>query len=138
MRLSTARLTPTGTRAAHPDGMEEASLYLRLGGASGVEAVVRKLHQRLRADPDFAALTDGPRGDKLRDADTRFLTQVLSAPESITAEDASPVSASAVVRGHLRDALWLLGTSATLTQQIVDAVANANASRSPTSGNVAP
>jgi hypothetical protein len=110
--------------------VEETTLYLRLGGASGVDALVRKLHQRLRGDAELADLTDQLIDDRCHEADTRLLAQIIGA-DDVSALDTDLRNRGVllltpeVVRRHLRDALWLLGISTSLAEQVLEAVSRA-------------
>jgi hypothetical protein len=114
--------------------VEETSLSSRLGGATGVEALVRKLHQQFRGDPELAALTDQILDDRCRAADAKLLRQVLDR-HNVAGLDPDLMRRSTLFTApdlalrHLRDALWLQGTSAGLAEQVIDAVSAAQHDR---------
>ena len=109
-----------GARLAHTRGVDDASLFQRLGGADAVDTLVRMVHERALGDPELALLLDAAPADETRRADTHRLTRVLGGPEP--EGDAGLLGRSDEVVAHLRDALWLLGVSAPLAAEIVAAV----------------
>jgi hypothetical protein len=107
--------------------MKNATLFERLGGAVGVDAVVRALHARVEADPDVGALVDDIPSEDLRAADTRALTRILGSPSSNPADCHLGVLVTmpeAALR-HLRDTLWMLGASRALVEEVAAAVSAA-------------
>jgi len=99
--------------------VHEPTIYQRLGGASGIDAVVRTLHERVRADPDVADLVD-PRVRAA--ADARLLASALGGPGAIDEPDDALLADLVMTETHLRDALWLLGVSTALAAEVVSAV----------------
>jgi truncated hemoglobin YjbI len=103
--------------------VDEPTLYERLGGEVGAEAVVRALHERVQNDPDIADLLDRRTGAERHAGDARALAELLGGPSSgVAPEPDGLLSNPAVVERHLRDALWLLGVSTALATEIVAAV----------------
>jgi hypothetical protein len=107
--------------------MEHASLYQRIGGAAGVGAVVRALHQCVRADPNTAAHLDDQCGEDVVRADARALTLVLDGCDD-DGHTIAPwrfdvlLARRGVTVHHLRDALWLVGMSSVLVDEVTAAV----------------
>ena len=110
-------------------GMDQPSLYERIGGAAGVEAVVRALHRCAWGDPNSSVLTEEMRVSDIVDADVRALARVLDGEDD---DDGGTgiapwrfgvlLSRRGVVVSHLRDALWLLGMSSALVEEVTAAV----------------
>lgn len=99
------------------------SLYQRIGGAAGIDAVVHAFHQRVRNDPDIAASIDELRIRDIEDADAHVLTRALrGTPRD---DRACLLVRRDVVDRHLRDALWLLGMSHALIDDVITAVVEA-------------
>lgn len=105
--------------------MYEPSLYERIGGIAGVEAIVRAVHQRIRSDPDIPVVLDDIRSHNMLQADVRLLTDALRGRASRDPRRGGVLTQYDVATRHLRDSLWLLGTSQALAEQITDAVLGA-------------
>jgi hypothetical protein len=108
-------------------GMEQPSLYQRIGGAAGVEAVVRTLHQCVQGDPNTFAEVEKLRfPDMVRDA--QALARVLDGLDDDDDDGIASwrfgvlLSRPGVSVRHLRDALWLLGMSSELIDEVTAAV----------------
>jgi hypothetical protein len=95
-------------------------LFERIGGAAGVRAAVRALHERADADPADRSPGHDRATTRRLAVDEAALTAVLEGRECVDAP-ASFLARSSMVR-HLHDALWLLGTPATLVDEVVVAV----------------
>jgi hypothetical protein len=106
----------------------QPTLYQRIGGIVGVEAVVHALHRRVEADPDLAAQLDPtPRAD-LVDRDILWLACVLDGGDRPCHSRAVAVLPAPWWWGgqrHLRDALWMLGVSSALVDEVAGAVFSA-------------
>ena len=105
--------------------MYEPSLYECIGGIAGVEAVVRSVHQRVRSDPDIPAVIDERRHRALVQADVRLLTDALRGRARRDPRGGGVLSQHDIAARHLPDALWLLGTSQALVEEITGAVLGA-------------
>jgi len=103
----------------------EPSLYERVGGIAGVEAIARAVHQRIRSDPDIPVVLDDIRSRNMLQADVRLLTDALRGRLSRDPRRGGVLVQYDVATRHLRDALWLLGTSQELVDEITDAVLGA-------------
>ena len=103
--------------------MGDPTLYERLGGAVGVDAVVQVLQQQIDADPALAPVLDGERVDERHRADVVVLTCILGGAATAEAGQTPGllVAGNDVVR-NLRDALWLLGVSRPLVDEVIAAV----------------
>ena len=100
----------------------EPSLYERIGGVVGVEAVVRALHERVRSDPDIPVVLDETRDRETMHADVRLLTDALRGRRRRDPRRGAVLAEDDIAARHLRDALWLLGTSRALVEEITSAV----------------
>jgi hypothetical protein len=111
-------------RAVDQTGSPHASLFSRLGGREAVEAVVRFLHDRIVDNLAVDAARDG-HAHEIRRADVAGLTALIGGPVSEKEPGLGVLdwAAPEVVAG-LRDALWFLGVSTPLTEEITDAVRN--------------
>lgn len=124
--------------------MDHPTLYERLGGAVGIDAVVRAVHDRLLSDPDHPTTAGRAGTDAAVLADIAVLARLLGGPWTArAADDAGVLLAEAdVARRHLADALWLLGTSSGLAADVVGAVLEeqrrVGAPTTATSGGMAP
>ena len=105
--------------------MYEPSLYERIGGIAGVEAVVRAVHQQARSDPDIPVVVDEARSRFLLLADVRLLMDALRGRPRRDPRGGGLLSQPDVAARHLQDALWLLGTSRALVDEITIAVLGA-------------
>jgi hypothetical protein len=103
----------------------EPSLYERIGGIAGVEAIARAVHQRIRSDPDVPVILDDTRARNMLQADVRLLTDALRGRPSRDPRRGGVLVQYDVATRHLRDALWLLGTSGALVDEITGAVLGA-------------
>ena len=109
-------------------GMEHPSLYERIGGAAGVEAVVRTLHRCVQGDPNAGALSDKECFADMVRADARALARVLDGLDDEDGNNIAPwrfgvlLSRRGVSVQHLRDALWLVGLSSALIDEVTAAV----------------
>src|SRR5689334_16299120 len=107
-------------------GMEHPSLYERIGGAAGVDAVVRALHRCVQGDPNTTALDKVCVSDMVR-TDARALSHVLHGRDD-DGNGIAPwrfgvlLSRPGVSVRHLRDALWLVGLSSELVDEVTAAV----------------
>jgi len=105
----------------------EPSLYERIGGIAGVEAIARAVHQRIRSDPDIPVVLDEGRANYLLQADVRLLTDALRGRPPRDPRRGGVLTLYDVGGRHLQDALWLLGTSRALVEEITGAVLGAMA-----------
>jgi hypothetical protein len=101
----------------------EPSLFERIGGAAGVRAAVQVLHERADADPADRSPARGRDATRNLALDEAVLTAVLYGRDCVDAP-ASFLARSSMLR-HLHDALWLLGTPATLVDEVAAAVEGA-------------
>jgi len=74
--------------SAEPDGMTEQTLYDRLGGREGIEAVVDEFYDRLAADDDLGPFFESADLESLRRTQADFLCEAAGGPETY---DAAPV-----------------------------------------------
>jgi len=111
----------------------QPTLYDRIGGDAGAKAVVRAVYQRVGSDPDIAVLADAMRVPTMFDADIGTLRQVLGGDGSVRPRGAGGLimSTGEVVERHLRDALWLMGVSSALIDDVATAVVGAVATPRP-------
>jgi len=103
----------------------EPSLYERIGGIAGVEAIARAVHQRVRSDPDIPVILDEDRTRYMLQADVRLLTDALRGRPRRDPRSGGVLAKYDVATRHLQDALWLLGTSRALVEEITGAVLGA-------------
>ena len=117
--------------------MAHPTPYERLGGAVGIDAGVRAVHDRVLSDPDRSTLVaaDAGAADAALAADAATLARVLGGPAGAgvgrDAGDGLLLADPDVARRHLADALWLLGTSSSLVAEVVDAVLDAQGRTDP-------
>jgi len=117
--------------------MDHPTPYERLGGAVGIEAVVRAVHDRVLSDPDRSTLAaaDPAAAEAALAADAATLARLLGGPAGAgghaEAADGVLLADPDVARRHLADALWLLGTSSGLVAEVVDAVLDAQGRTDP-------
>ena len=113
--------------------MGQPTLYDRIGGDAGAKAVVRAFYQRVGSDPDIAILADAMRFTAMFDADISTLRRVLHGDVWVRPRAARGLimSKGEAVERHLRDALWLLGVSSALIDDVATAVVGAVASPQP-------
>lgn len=97
-------------------------MYERIGGVAGVEAIARAVHQRIRSDPDIPVVLDDIRAGNMLQADVRLLTDALRGRPPRDPRRGGVLVQYDVAARHLRDALWLLGTSQELVDEITEAV----------------
>ena len=102
--------------------MGDPTLYERLGGAVGVDAAVQALHQQIEADAERASL-ERERVDERHRADVVVLTRILGGAATVDpGQNPGVLIVGCDVVRHLRDALWLLGVSRLLVEEVIAAV----------------
>ena len=108
-------------------GMEQPSLFERIGGAAGVEAVVRALHRCVQGDPNTATHPDKVCVSDMVRMDAHALSYVLHGRDD-DGNGIAPwrfgvlLSRPGVSLYHFRDALWLVGLSSELVDEVTAAV----------------
>lgn len=112
--------------------MTEDTLYDRLGGDEGLEAVVGDFYERVLADDDLREYFDDTDMDALRDHQRAFLTMVTGGPTTYDGDDMRAAHAHLdlsaadfeAVAGHLDDALQSAGVSESDRAAVLSAVAD--------------
>ena len=94
------------------------TLYERLGGDVGVDAILRVFHDRLLSDPEIEIVIDMKAANRTADTDAARLRAVLGA----TAVPEVLVEHFDEVEVHLTDALWLCGVAAPLIDEVIGAL----------------
>ena len=108
-----------------------SSLFDRVGGSSGIEAVVAEFYRRVTADPLLADWFDGVDMARLAAHQRRFLAAALGGPDRFAGRDLGSVhrrlnitgEAFDRVAGHLATALTVVGVHSDDVATIVDTVA---------------
>jgi hemoglobin len=108
------------------------TLYDRLGGADGIEAVVDDFYDRVLADDSLVEYFEDTDMDELRDHQREFVTMVTGGPHDYTGADMREAHAHldldaadfAAVAGHLDDALDAAGVDEEDRKAVLSAVAD--------------
>jgi len=93
------------------------TLYERLGGEAGIEAVVDEFYDRVLSDESLQHYFEGTDTDELREHQRAFLTMVAGGPAEYDGDDMRQAHAHLAiseadftsVAGHLDDALRVQG-----------------------------
>ncbi|WP_423998976.1 group I truncated hemoglobin [Haloarcula salina] len=112
--------------------MTEDTLYDRLGGDEGLEAVVDDFYERVLADDDLRGYFDDTDVEALREHQRSFLSMVTGGPATYDGDDMRAAHAHLdlsagdfeAVAGHLDDALRSAGVSAADRDAVLSAVSN--------------
>ncbi len=70
---------------------EPKTLFDRLGGASGVTAVVQEMYRRVLEDPELAPFFEGVSMDRLRRMQYQFLSAALDGPAVYTGAELTAI-----------------------------------------------
>ncbi len=110
--------------------MSSMSLYEKVGGKAGVEALVYEFYGRVMQDPDLAPYFEKTAFDKLRVMQVEFFTMALDGPAEYrgrslgAAHHGRGITTGALTRfvGHLMATLQTKGVSEADTEAIIDRI----------------
>ena len=99
---------------------ETETLFARLGGEAGINAVIRDMYGRIFADPELAPFFEHVEVDRLHRMQYEFMASILDGPIRYTGAELNAIHRGRGISGphfakffgHLADALEAHGASA--------------------------
>lgn len=79
---------------------EEESLFDRLGGVTGVAAIVNEMYDRVLADPELAPFFENVAMDRLRHMQYQFIASALDGPVEYTGAELTAIHRNRGITAH--------------------------------------
>ena len=110
---------------------DPSTIYDRIGGHEGIEAVVEDFYVRVLADEKLSGFFTGTNMNRLKGKQAEFFAAALGGPEPYTGAPMKQVHQGrgitmhhfSLVAGHLADALAAAGVNSETVSEILGAIA---------------